>query len=98
MHPYDQLKSEAGQHKPNRPDEPITNISQFDAERSIPGCTVITFDGVPGFIWIGPDGVRRNAGVRYPTMRIVADATVHILYDEETGKHSAGWTRGGDTE
>ena len=87
---YDQIKSENGKHI----DPECTNISQFDTVKSIPGCTVITFDGVPGFIWIDPDGVRRNAGVRYPTMRIVQNATVDILYDEVTGEHSAGWTRG----
>ena len=94
MNTYDQLKSDAGKYKPPHPEEIQTNISKFNSERIIPNCTVITFDGVPGFIWIGPDGVRRNAGVRYPTMRIVSDATVHILYDEQTGEHSAGWTRG----
>ena len=88
---YDQIKSEAGKHKPTEPE--VTNLFEFDAEQSVPGCTVITFDGVPGFIWIGPDGVRRNQGLKYPTMRIVPNATVHILYDEETGEHSAGWTR-----
>ena len=88
---YDKIKSEAGKHKPPEPE--VTNMFEFDTERSIPGCTVIVFDGVPGFIWIGPDGVRRNQGLKYPTMRIVPNATVHILYDEETGEHSAGWTR-----
>lgn len=98
MNTYDKIKSEDGQPAPFHDDAPVTNISKFDSERSIPGCTVITFDGVPGFIWIGPDGVRRNAGVRYPTMRIVANATVHILYDEQTGEQSAGWTRGGEAD
>lgn len=84
---YDQIKSEQGKHA-----EPqYSNVFQFDIE----GCTVITFDGVPGFMWIGPDGVRRNAGMKYPSMRIVQNATVHILYDETTGEHSAGWTREG---
>lgn len=88
---YDQIKSEQGKHA-----EPqCSNVFQFDTERSIEGCTVITFDGVPGFMWIGPDGVRRNAGMKYPSMRIVQNATVHILYDETTGEHSAGWTREG---
>lgn len=88
---YDQIKSEQGKHA-----EPqCSNVFQFDTERSIKGCTVITFDGVPGFMWIGPDGVRRNAGMKYPSMRIVQNATVHILYDEATGEQSAGWTREG---
>ena len=86
---YDQIKSEQGKYIEPR----CTNICQFDTEQSIPGCTVIVFDGIPGFMWIGPDGVRRNAGLRYPTMRIISNATVHILQDERTGEHSAGWTR-----
>ena len=94
MNTYDKIKSEAGKHKPPEPE--VTNMFEFDTERSIPGCTVITFDGVPGFLWIGPDGVRRNQGLKYPTMRIVPNATVHILYDEETGEHSSGWTRSED--
>ena len=89
---FDTIKSENGQHKPN--EYKWENLVQFDAERSIEGCTVITFDGVPGFMWIGPDGVRRNAGLKWPEMRIFKDATVHILFDEVTGEHSAGWTRG----
>lgn len=84
---YDQIKSEQGKYIEPR----CTNICQFDTEQSIPGCTVIVFDGIPGFMWIGPDGVRRNAGLRYPTMRIISNATVHILQDERTGEHSAGW-------
>ena len=89
---YDKIKSEGN----SRNEPSCENLFEFDTERSIEGCTVITFDGIPGFMWVGPDGVRRNAGLRYPTMRIVSNATVHILYDEVTGEHSAGWTRGGD--
>lgn len=86
---YDKIKSEQG-----RGDPELTNFSVYDSEKVIDGCMVITFDGVPGFMWVGPDGVRRNAGMKWPTMHIINNATVHILYDDVTGEHSVGWVRG----
>lgn len=93
MNTYDQIKSEQGKHT-----EPqCSNIFQFDTERSIEGCTVITFDGVPGFMWIGPDGVRHNEGLRWPTMRIEQNCTVEVLTDEY-GRESKGWYKYNGTE
>jgi len=69
-----------------------TNIHQFDSEHSIKNCTVITFDGIDGFMWIDPDGARHNEGGRWASMRIIPNATVQELTDEH-GRKSAGWRK-----
>ena len=89
MHDFDRFRSDMANRGNPQPTE-LTNLYQFDSERSIPGCTVITFDGIDGFMWIGPDGVRHNEGVRWPTMRIEQNCTVEVLTDEY-GRESKGW-------
>ena len=75
--------------------EPIvTNMFQYSHERIIENCTVITLDGINGFMWIDPDGVRHNEGMRWPTMRIEQGCTVQILSDEY-GRESKGWYKDG---
>ena len=109
MHQYDQFKQDmeklhkadlqnpirANRSEPDKPnsDSTVPNLFRFNSQHTIPNCTVITMDGLDGFMWIGPDGVRHNEGLRWPTMRIIQNATVHILQDERTGEQSAGWTR-----
>ena len=66
------------------------NLFRYDSQHIIPNCTVITLDGLDGFMWIGPDGVRHNEGLRWPTMRIHKDATVEVLFGPN-GERSAGW-------
>ena len=68
----------------------VTNLNQFVDSQTIPNCTVITLDGLDGFMWIGPDGVRHNEGLRWPTMRIEQDCTVEVLTDKY-GRESKGW-------
>lgn len=91
MHQYDQFKQDMA----NRPDNPnsdstFSNLFRYDSQRTIPNCTVITLDGLDGFMWIGPDGVRHNEGLRWPTMRIEQNCTVEVLTDEY-GRESKGW-------
>lgn len=74
-----------------------TNLYRFESERSIPNCTVITFDGIDGFMWIDQTGTRHNEGVRWPTMRIEKDCTVQELVDEY-GRKSMGWYKAYGTE
>jgi hypothetical protein len=45
-------------------------------------------------MWIGPDGVRHNEGLRWPTMRIEQNCTVEVLTDEY-GRESKGWYKDG---
>jgi hypothetical protein len=93
MHQYDQFKQDmANRSKPAKPNSDInvSNLYQFDRQQTIPNCTVITFDGLDGFMWIGPDGVRHNEGLRWPTMRIEQNCTVEVLTDEY-GRESKGW-------
>lgn len=67
------------------------NLTRFDVSRSMEHCTVITFDGIPGFMWYDRLGNRHNEGLNWPKMNVIRDATVELLYDSETGEHSAGW-------
>ena len=69
-----------------------TNLFRFDRQQLIPNCTIITLDGLDGFMWIGPDGVRHNEGLRWPTMRIEQGCTVEVLFGPN-GERSAGWRK-----
>ena len=84
------------QTKPNS-DNTVPNLFRFDSQQTIPNCTVITFDGLDGFMWIGPDGVRHNEGLRWPTMRIEQNCTVEVLTDEY-GRESKGWYKDGQQD
>ena len=75
----------------------VTNLNQFVDSRTIPNCTVITLDGLDGFMWIDPDGVRHNEGLRWPTMRIEQGCTVEVLTDEY-GRESKGWHKDGQQD
>lgn len=110
MHQYDQFKQDMEKlHKADlqnpimanrgEPDKPnsggsVSNLFRFDRQQTIPNCTVITLDGLDGFMWIGPDGVRHNEGLRWPTMRIEQGCTVEVLTDEY-GRESKGWYKDG---
>lgn len=72
------------------PNPMVTNLHQFNSARTIPNCTVITFDGIDGFMWIDQTGTRHNEGLRWPTMRIEQNCTVEVLTDEY-GRESKGW-------
>ena len=85
------------QTNPIRDGEVRTNLFRFDRQQTIPNCTVITLDGLDGFMWIGPDGVRHNEGLRWPTMRIEQGCTVEVLTDEY-GRESKGWSKDNGTE
>ena len=96
MHQYDQFKHDmANRGEPDKPnsDSTVSNLFRFDRQQTIPNCTVITLDGLDGFMWIGPDGVRHNEGLRWPTMRIEQNCTVEVLTDEY-GRESKGWYKG----
>ena len=75
-----------------------TNISQFDISRTMEHCTVAYFDGIPGFVWYDKMGQRHNEGLNWPKLNVVRDAKVELLYNSETGAHSAGWRRNGSSE
>ena len=93
MHQYDKFRSDmANRSEPDKPnsDSNVSNLFRFDRQQTIPNCTVITLDGLDGFMWIGPDGVRHNEGLRWPTMRIEQNCTVEVLTDEY-GRESKGW-------
>ena len=93
MHDFDRFKSDmANRSEPDKPnsDSTVPNLFRYDRQQLIPNCTVITLDGLDGFMWIGPDGVRHNEGLRWPTMRIHKDATVEVLFGPN-GERSAGW-------
>lgn len=97
MHQYDQFKQDmANRSEPDNPnsDSTVSNLFRFDRQQLIPNCTVITLDGLDGFMWIGPDGVRHNEGLRWPTMRIEQNCTVEVLTDEY-GRESKGWYKDG---
>lgn len=110
MHQYDQFKQDMEKlHKADlqnpitenrsEPDKPnsdgsVSNLFRFDRQHTIPNCTIITLDGLDGFMWIGPDGVRHNEGLRWPTMRIEQNCTVEVLTDEY-GRESKGWYKDG---
>ena len=93
MHDFDKFRSDmANRSEPDEPnsDSTVSNLFRFDRQQLIPNCTVITLDGLDGFMWIGPDGVRHNEGLRWPTMRIEQGCTVEVLTDEY-GRESKGW-------
>ena len=93
MHDFDRFRSDmANRSEPDKPnsDSTVSNLFRFDRQQTIPNCTVITLDGLDGFMWIGPDGVRHNEGLRWPTMRIEQNCTVEVLTDEY-GRESKGW-------
>lgn len=69
------------------------NLSQYDVSLTHENCTVITFDGVPGFAWYDKNGTLHNEGLRFPHMSIIREATVQLLYNSKTDQHSAGWSR-----
>lgn len=91
MHDFDRFRSDMAnrQDKPNS-DSTVSNLFRYDRQQLIPNCTVITLDGLDGFMWICPDGVRHNEGLRWPTMRIEQNCTVEVLTDEY-GRESKGW-------
>lgn len=100
MHDFDRFRSDmANRSEPDKPnsDSTVSNLFRFDRQQTIPNCTVITFDGLDGFMWIGPDGVRHNEGLRWPTMRIEQNCTVEVLTDEY-GRESKGWYKDNGTE
>lgn len=93
MHDFDRFRSDmANRSEPYKPnsDSSVSNLFRYDRQQLIPNCTVITLDGLDGFMWIGPDGVRHNEGLRWPTMRIEQNCTVEVLTDEY-GRESKGW-------
>ena len=93
MHDFDRFRSDmANRIEPDKPNSggSVSNLFRFDRQQAIPNCTVITLDGLDGFMWIGPDGVRHNEGLRWPTMRIEQNCTVEVLTDEY-GRESKGW-------
>ena len=100
MHDFDRFRSDmANRSEPDKPnsDSTVSNLFRYDRQQTIPNCTVITLDGLDGFMWIGPDGVRHNEGLRWPTMRIEQNCTVEVLTDEY-GRESKGWYKDNGTE
>lgn len=100
MHDFDRFRSDmANRSEPDKPnsDSNVSNLFRFDRQQTIPNCTVITLDGLDGFMWIGPDGVRHNEGLRWPTMRIEQNCTVEVLTDEY-GRESKGWYKDGQQD
>ena len=100
MHDFDKFRSDmANRSEPDKPNSggSVSNLFRFDRQQLIPNCTVITLDGLDGFMWIGPDGVRHNEGLRWPTMRIEQNCTVEVLTDEY-GRESKGWYKQHDEE
>ena len=100
MHDFDRFRSDmANRGEPDKPnsDSNVSNLFRFDRQRTIPNCTVITLDGLDGFMWIGPDGVRHNEGLRWPTMRIEQGCTVEVLTDQY-GRESKGWYKDGQQD
>ena len=97
MHDFDRFRSDmANRSEPEKPNSggSVSNLFRYDRQQLIPNCTVITLDGLDGFMWIGPDGVRHNEGLRWPTMRIEQNCTVEVLTDEY-GRESKGWSKDG---
>ena len=97
MHDFDKFRSYmANRSEPDKPNSggSVSNLFRYDRQQTIPNCTVITLDGLDGFMWIGPDGVRHNEGLRWPTMRIEQECTVEVLTDEY-GRESKGWYKDG---
>lgn len=97
MHDFDRFRSDmANRSEPAKPNSggSVSNLFRYDLQQTIPNCNVITLDGLDGFMWIGPDGVRHNEGLRWPTMRIEQGCTVEVLTDEY-GRESKGWYKDG---
>ena len=97
MHDFDRFRSDiANRSEPDKPNSggTVSNLFRYVRQQTIPNCTVITLDGLDGFMWIGPDGVRHNEGLRWPTMRIEQGCTVEVLTDEY-GRESKGWYKDG---
>lgn len=100
MHEFDRFRSDmANRSEPEKPNSGgnVSNLFRYDSQQTIPNCTIITLDGLDGFMWIGPDGVRHNEGLRWPTMRIEQNCTVEVLTDEY-GRESKGWCKENGTE
>ncbi len=100
MHDFDRFRSDmANRSETDKPNSGgnVSNLFRFDRQQLIPNCTVITLDGLDGFMWIGPDGVRHNEGLRWPTMRIEQNCTVEVLTDEY-GRESKGWYKDGQQD
>ena len=100
MHDFDRFRSDmANRSEPDKPNSggSVSNLFRYDRQQLIPNCTVITLDGLDGFMWIDPDGVRHNEGLRWPTMRIEQNCTVEVLTDEY-GRESKGWYKDNGTE
>lgn len=100
MHDFDRFRSDmANRSEPEKPnsDSSVSNLFRYDRQHTIPNCTIITLDGINGFMWIGPDGVRHNEGLRWPTMRIEQNCTVEVLTDEY-GRESKGWYKDGQQD
>ena len=100
MHDFDKFRSDmANRSEPDKPNSGgnVSNLFRFDRQQLIPNCTIITLDGLDGFMWIDPDGVRHNEGLRWPTMRIEQGCTVEVLTDEY-GRESKGWYKDNGTE
>ena len=100
MHDFDKFRQDmANRSEPDKPnsDGSVSNLFRYDRQQTIPNCTVITLDGLDGFMWIGPDGVRHNEGLRWPTMRIEQNCTVEVLTDEY-GRESKGWYKDGQQD
>ena len=100
MHDFDRFRSDmANRSEPDKPNSggSVSNLFRYDRQQLIPNCTVITLDGLDGFMWIGPDGVRHNEGLRWPTMRIEQNCTVEVLTDEY-GRECKGWSKDNGTE
>ena len=99
-HDFDKFRSDmANRSEPAKPNSggSVSNLFRYDQQQLIPNCTVITLDGLDGFMWIGPDGVRHNEGLRWPTMRIEQGCTVEVLTDEY-GRESKGWYKNGQQD
>ena len=71
----------------------VDNLARFDASRTIEHCTVVYFDGIPGFAWYDRLGNRHTEGLQWPKVNVVHDANVELLYNSETGEKSAGWRK-----
>lgn len=100
MHDFDRFRSDmTNRSEPDKPDSggSVSNLFRFDRQQTIPNCTVITFDGIDGFMWIDQTGTRHNEGLRWPTMRIEQNCTVEVLTDEY-GRESKGWYKDNGTE
>ena len=100
MHDFDRFRSDmANRSEPDKPNSggTVSNLFRYDQQQLIPNCTVITLDGLDGFMWIDPDGVRHNEGLRWPTMRIEQNCTVEVLTDEY-GRESKGWYKDGQQD